>query len=50
MLRAVYAKPMTAAELVAEGHVRYGRILESTLPLIRAGKIRYENGKFAANE
>ncbi|MBQ4465635.1 MAG: protein phosphatase 2C domain-containing protein [Oscillospiraceae bacterium] len=50
VLRAVYAKPMTAAELVAEGHVRYGRILESTLPLIRAGKIRYENGKFAANE
>ena len=50
VLRAVYAKPMTAAELVAEGHVRYGRILESTLPLIRAGKIRSENGKFAANE
>ncbi len=50
VLRAIYAKPMTAAELVAEGHVRYGRILESTLPLIRSGRIRYEDGKFIANE
>ena len=39
VLRAVYAKPMDAAELVREGYVRYGRILETTLPLLRSGKI-----------
>lgn len=50
VLRAVYAKPMDAAELVREGYVRYGRILETTLPLLRSGKICYVNGKFSPNE
>ncbi len=50
VLRAVYAKPMDAAELVREGYVRYGRILETTLPLLRSGKICYVDGKFSPNE
>ena len=50
ILRAVYAEPLTAQELVAGGHVRKGRVLENVLPLIRANRIRYEDGKFHANE
>ncbi len=50
VLRAVYAKPMDAAELVREGYVRYGRILETTLPLLRSGKICYVDGKFSPND
>ena len=50
ILRAVYAEPLTAQELVAGGHVRKGRVLENVLPLIRANRIRYEDGKFRANE
>ena len=50
VLRAVFARPLTADELVAEGVIRSGRILETTLPLIRAGRIRYEDGKFVGNE
>ena len=50
ILRAVFAHPRTADELTAEGFVRKGHIIEATLPLIRAGRIRYEDGKFAGNE
>ena len=50
VLRAVYAEPLTARELVAGGHIRKGRVLENVLPLIRANRIRYENGKFYGNE
>ena len=50
VLRAVFARPLTADELVSEGIIRKGRILETVLPLIRAGRIRYENGRFAGNE
>ena len=50
ILRAVVAEPLTAQELVAGGHVRKGRVLENVLPLIRANRIRYEDGKFRSNE
>lgn len=50
VLRAIFARPLTADELVSEGIIRKGRILETVLPLIRAGRIRYEDGRFAGNE
>ena len=50
ILRAVYAEPLSAKELVNGGHVRKGRVLENVLPLLRAHRIRYEDGKFRANE
>lgn len=49
VLRAVYAQPLSAQELVDGGYVRQGRVLEAVLPLIRANKIRYEDGKFRGN-
>lgn len=49
ILRAVYAEPLSAQELVSGGYVRKGRVLENVLPLLRANRIRYEDGKFRAN-
>ena len=50
VLRAVFAEPQTAESLVKNGHVLRGRVLETVLPLIRASRIRYEDGKFFGNE
>lgn len=49
VLRAVYAQPLSAKELVDGGYIRQGRVLESVLPLLRDRKIRYEDGKFRGN-
>lgn len=50
VLRAVFAEPQTAQALVNSGHIRKGRVLETVLPLLRANRIRYEDGKFYGNE
>lgn len=46
VLRAVYAEPRTAQELVADGYIPKGRVLETVIPLLRASRLRYENGQF----
>ena len=50
VLRAIYAEARSAQALIHDGYLRKNRVLDTMLPLLRAGKVRYEDGKFVPGD